>query len=99
MFKSEIIKDGHFEEVAEVKLDSKSRITLSRAKNVAQSKIYKVYRNKLGQIMLDPQVIIPASEAWIYKNPKVLAAIKQGIKDAKEGRLVKAREDYSKYLK
>ena len=97
MLKEDIVKDIHFEEVAEVKLDSKSRITLGKNKNLIKSKIYKVYRNAIGQIILDPQVTIPAHEQWLFKNKDAAKQVKAGLEDAKKGRVVKAREDFSKY--
>ncbi len=97
MFKEDIVKDAHFEEVAEVKLDSKSRITLGKSKNMVKTNIYKVYRNAIGQIILDPQVTIPAHEQWLFKNKEAAQKVKAGLEDAKKGRLVKAREDFSKY--
>jgi hypothetical protein len=37
--------------------------------------------------VLDPQVTIPVSEAWIYENPEVLALIREGLDDAAHGRV------------
>ncbi|OGX07447.1 MAG: hypothetical protein A2Z88_04615 [Omnitrophica WOR_2 bacterium GWA2_47_8] len=97
MYKDNIVKDTHFEEVAEVKLDSKNRVTLGKNKSVGKTSIYKVYRNAIGQIILDPQVTIPAHEQWLFKNKEAALAVKAGLEDAKKGRLVKAPEDFSKY--
>ncbi len=36
--------------------------------------------------MLD---IIPASEAWLYKNKEALESVRRGLKDAAEGRISK----------
>ncbi len=93
------VKEADFEEVTEVKPDSKNRIYLGKLveKNPSNT-LYRVYRNSTGQIILDPQVTIPASEAWIYKNKKVLRAIDSGLKDAAAGKVRKAKEDYSKYV-
>ncbi len=91
----EIVKDNHFEEVAEVRADSKNRVTLGRTRSKAS--IYKVYRNAIGQIILDPQVTIPAHEQWLFKNPEASKLVQAGLEDAKKVRLVKAREDYSQY--
>ncbi len=97
MFKEDIVKDSQFEIVAEVKLDSKSRITLGKSKNMVKTNIYKVYRNSIGQIILDPQVTIPAHEQWLLKNKEAVKQVKAGLEDAKKGRLIKAREDFSTY--
>ena len=88
MLEAKIVKDAHFEEVAEVKMDSKNRVTLGKHKDSIKPSSYKVYRNPIGQIILDPQVSIPAHEAWLFKNPKALASVKRGLKDAAEGKLV-----------
>lgn len=91
-----IVRDNSFEEVAEVKADSKNRISLG-AKGKIKTRIYKVYQNALGQIVLDPQVTIPAHEQWLFKNAEAAESVQSGLKDAKQRKLVKPREDYSKY--
>ena len=95
MFDINIVKNTHFEEVSEVKLDTKNRVTLGRMK--VKTNIYKVYCNELGQIILDPQVTIPAHEQWLFKNKEAAMMVKEGLEDAKKKKLVKQREDYSKY--
>lgn len=94
---SNIVKDLQFEDVAEVRVDSKNRITLGKNK-IIKVHTYKVYRNSIGQIILDPQVTIPAHEQWLFRNKKAAKVVKSGLDDAKEGRLVEAREDYSKHI-
>lgn len=54
--------------------------------------------NSSGQYILDPQVTISAHEAWLYKNPKALAAVRNGLEEAKIGKLFEAKEDFSKYI-
>ena len=71
-------------------LDSKKRITLGTIwfdKTVSPIKSFQVYQNKDGDILLRPEVSIPAREAWVYESPKVLASLKRGIKDVEEGRV------------
>jgi len=92
----DILKDADFEEVAEVKVDSKNRVTLSR-KNSKGATRYRIYRNSIGQIILDPQVTVPAYEAWLFRNEEAKTLVRKGIQDAKNKRLLKAAEDYSKY--
>lgn len=98
MLQNEIIKDLNFQEVAEVKLDLKNRVTLGKARSPMKTKMYKVYRNSLGQIILDPQVTIPAHEQWLFKNKQAARQVKSGLQDAKKMRLVKVREDFSKHV-
>ncbi len=96
---AQILKEKDFKEISEVRPDIKHRVTLGKVKVIQTATTYKVYQNSAGQIILDPQVSIPASEAWVYKNKAVLGAIRRGFKDAQEGKVRKAREDYSKYTK
>ncbi len=104
MFEKDIVRDHHFQEVAEVKIDSKNRITLGKGTKLGevQRKLgkvhsYKMYSNAIGQIILDPQVSIPAHEQWLFKNKKAAKMVQAGLKDAAKGYLVDAPEDYSKY--
>jgi len=96
MLEHQIVKDVHFEEVAETKVDSKNRITLGKAK--IKVGMYKVYSNALGQIILDPLATIPAHEQWLFKNKEAMRMVMEGLDAAKNGKFVKAREDYSKYI-
>lgn len=88
MLENNIVRDSHFEEVTEARVDSKNRITLGKGGSMTKARIYKIYRNAIGQIILDPQVIIPAHEAWLYQNPEALASVKRGLKDAAQGKVV-----------
>ena len=88
-----IIKDANFKRVAEsVKPDAKKRIVLPRVK-MWEGITYHVYSNSIGQIVLDPQVTIPASEAWLFNNPDALASVRRGLSDAAEGRVSKVDLD------
>ena len=75
--------------------DSKGRVTLGKLAEGVSS--YRAHRQKDGKIILEPFMEIPAEERWIYENPDVLAALKQGIADAKAGRVT--RMSFKKYLK
>jgi hypothetical protein len=69
-----------------VKPDSKKRILL-RGIKIEEGVRYHIYRNIEGQILLDPQVSIPAREAWLFKNPKALESVKRGLLDIEQGRI------------
>jgi hypothetical protein len=43
----------------------------------------------MGQILLDPQVTIPASEIWLFNNPKALTSVRLGLSDAAKGKVSK----------
>jgi len=82
-----VIKDTVFEKVADsVKPDTKRRVVLQGIQ-IQEGITYHIYKNTIGQIVLDPQVTIPASEIWLFKNPEALASVMRGLSDAKEGRV------------
>ena len=90
---SEIIKNDRFRKIAEnVKPDVKKRIVLSKAPIFA-GVTYHIYCNEIGQIVLDPQVSVPASEVWLYNNPEALDAVIVGLKQAATKRVSKIDPD------
>ena len=70
-----------------VRPDSKGRITLGSLAAGASS--FKAYRDTKGRIILEPQVEVPATEAWLWQNPAAMKSVQQGLKDSAEGKLVK----------
>jgi hypothetical protein len=84
-----IIRDSELEKVADsVKPDTKKRILLSKVP-IQKGTRYHIYVNSFGQIVLDPQITIPASEAWLFNNPNALASVRQGLADAAQGKVSK----------
>ena len=74
-----IIRDTNYEMVAEsVKPDSKKRVVLPNSL-VKKGITYHIYSNSDGQILLDPQVTIPASELWLFENKEALALVDRGM--------------------
>jgi hypothetical protein len=71
-----------------VKPDTRRRVVLPSAL-VKEGITYHMYANSDGQIILDPQVTIPASEAWVFQNPDILELVQRGLSDATEGRVSK----------
>ena len=91
--KAMIIKDTDFQRVAEsVKPDAKKRVVLPKIQ-VMEGVTYHIYSNSIGQIVLDPQVTIPASEVWLLNNPNALASVRRGLSDAAQGRVSKVDLD------
>lgn len=83
-------------------LDSKHRITLGgRLYRVVSSKMkidsYQVFVGKDGDILLRPAVSILSSEAWVYRNPEVIGKMRQGLKEAAEGKTEKV-DDLEDFL-
>lgn len=76
-------------------LDSKNRITLGgkmirAVKKRMKVDAYQVLVGEQGDILLRPSVSIPSSEAWIYRNPRVMGRIRKGLAEARQGKVVKA---------
>ncbi len=84
-----VIKDAVFKKVADsVKPDAKRRVVLQGIQ-LEEGISYHIYKNSVGQIVLDPQMTIPASEAWLFHNPEALSSVKRGLSDATQGRVSK----------
>jgi hypothetical protein len=82
-----IIKSSNFTKVSKsVKPDAKKRVVLPK-QLVGEDITFHIYSNSLGQILLDPQITIPASEAWLFNNPDILALAKQGLSDVAKGKV------------
>jgi hypothetical protein len=81
-----IIKNQNFQFVASgLAPDSKKRVSLTKV--LADAGVtFNIYVNKLGQIVLDPQKSVPAHEAWIFEDKKILSSIKRGLKQAAQGK-------------
>lgn len=88
-----IIKDTKFTKIADsVKPDAKKRVVLSKI-DMPDGITYHVYLNNIGQIILDPQVTIPASEAWLFNNPEALELVQQGLADVAQGKVSRVELD------
>ena len=94
---SPVIRNADFRLVSEfAKLDAKKRLSLGTALSAATA--YNIYRNTVGQLILDPVKAIPASEVWLYENAQALASVKQGLKESAEGKSV-YRGSFAKHAK
>lgn len=62
--------------------DARGRLTLG---SVARDEDYRVLVNERGQILLDPVVAIPASEAWLWENPALRASMERALRQAQDG--------------
>lgn len=93
-----LLKDEHFEEIAEVKSDAKNRIALG-PRLAHKAGFYRVYQNEAGQVILDPMETIPAHEAWLFRNKRAAASVLKGLDQARRGKFSKSKEDFSKYIK
>jgi len=93
-----IIKDQELTIVAKsVRPDAKKRVVLPKSL-VKEGIIFHIYSNNAGQIVLDPQVIIPASEAWLFKNKVALASVDKGMVESANGQTMD-KGSFAKYTK
>jgi len=93
-----IIKDKDFTGIDKsVKPDTKRRVVLP-AVLVKEGITYRIYTNSDGQIVLDPQVTIPASELWVFENKDILASIDKGMAESANGQVIN-RGSFAKYIK
>jgi len=84
---SAILKNKDFQLVSEfAQPDAKKRLSLGEALGSATA--YNIYRNPLGQLILDPVKAVPASEMWLYENAEALTSVKQGLRESAEGKSV-----------
>ena len=85
MSASAVLKNTDFQLVSEfAQPDAKKRLSLGAA--LASATAYNIYRNSLGQLILDPVKAVPASEMWLYENAPALASVKQGLRESAEGK-------------
>lgn len=80
-----VIKDSNFKLVTEMqKPDAKKRLSIGQAMEDAAA--YNIYRNPLGQIVLDPVKAVPVHEAWLFEDKDALASVKRGLADSSAAR-------------
>ncbi len=93
-----ILRDEGLKKIGNnIKVDAKRRVTLP-INLISEEITYHVYANKLGQIVLDPQVTIPVSEAWVFKDKKILDSMDKAMVESANGQTV-YRGSFAKYVK
>jgi hypothetical protein len=93
-----VIRDENLTKVADsVKPDAKRRVCIPKAL-LKEGVSYHIYVNSTGQIILDPQVTIPASEAWLFENKKALDSVDRGMTESQQGQ-TKDRGSFAKYIR
>ena len=91
------MKNADFRLISEfAQPDAKKRLSLGVALSGVTA--YNIYRNTLGQLILDPVKAIPASEMWLYENAQALASVKRGLRESAEGKRV-YRGSFAKHAK
>jgi hypothetical protein len=93
-----VIKDSNLVRVGKpVAPDSRKRVVLPKTV-VREGVTYFIYHNSLGQIVLDPQASIPASELWVFENKDILASVDRGMRESVKGKTV-SRGSFAKRAK
>jgi len=71
----------------EIAPDERRRLALGPAMPAnADGLRYRVFKNDLGQILLDPVKSVPAYEAWVHEAPELIQSLQRGIKQAESGK-------------
>ena len=83
---------------ANVKPDYKKRRIVLPKGLVQEGITFHVYLNSFGQIVLDPQATIPASELWVFENKEILDSIDKSMVDSTKEQVIN-RGSFAKYVK
>jgi hypothetical protein len=93
-----ILRDDNLTKIADsVKPDTKRRVCIPKVL-LKEGITYHMYTNNSGQIILDPQITISASEAWLFENKAALASVDKGMIESRNGQ-VKDRGSFAKHTK
>ena len=93
-----VIRDEKLTKIADsVKPDAKRRVYLPKVL-IREGVTYHIYANRAGQIVLDPQLTVSASEVWLFENKTVLASIDQAMTESVKGQVID-RGSFSGYTK
>lgn len=71
--------------IKHIKPDAKGRIYLGQLAEGVSGFTVEVDKNH--RIILEPMVEIPAREKWLFDNKAALKSVKQGLEEAKKGKL------------
>lgn len=82
----------------DVRPDSRKRVALGRALDDLTDASFNVYKDSEGRIILEPQVSIPASEAWLFRNQKALDSVRRGLGEVLEQK-AKRGASFAKFVK
>ena len=80
-----------FQEIGTKTMDERNRITLGEI--FKGYKRIRLFKNKRGEVLLQPIVEVPASELWLYRNQEAFESVQRGLKEASEGKITKLNLD------
>lgn len=76
--------------------DAKGRVALG---NHFANRAVIVERKSDDEVVVRLARVIPEREAWLYENPKALAAVRRGLDQARKGGVAKRPPDMKKAAK
>ena len=77
--------DDSFKEIGTRTIDERNRLTIGEI--LKGYKRVRLYRNDSGEVLLQPIAEIPASELWLYRNQEAINDVREGLRDAAQGKI------------
>ena len=74
-----------FTEIGTRTIDERNRLTVGEI--LKGAKRIRLYRNDSGEVLLQPIVEIPASELWLFQNPEAISDVREGLREASQGKV------------
>jgi hypothetical protein len=74
-----------FKEIGTRTIDERNRLTVGEI--LKGFKRIRLYQSDSGDVLLQPIVEIPASELWLYQNPEAINDVREGLRDAAQGKV------------
>ena len=74
-----------FEEIGTRTIDERNRLTVGEI--LKGCKRIRLYRNVRGEVLLQPIAEIPASELWLFQNQGAINEVREGLRDASQGKI------------
>jgi hypothetical protein len=71
-----------------VRPDSRKRVSLGAALENLGDASFNVYRDERGRIILEPQVSVPAAEAWLFRNKKARESLARGLGQIESAKVI-----------
>jgi len=73
-------------------LDSQKRVALGK---LLKGRSVTLLNGEIidGKIVLEPMYAIPERELWLYKNSEALTSVREGLKEAAEGKISEFNPD------
>ncbi len=69
----------------DVRPDNRQRVSPGAALKDLSDATFDVYRDGRGNIILEPQVTIPTSEVWLFRNRNALESVARGLEELARG--------------